>query len=55
MSGLKINFHKSELLCYGLAKDYKQNYSYLFGCEVGSLPFKYLMIHMAHRRLRNSE
>jgi hypothetical protein len=30
MSGLKINFHKSELFCYGLAKEYDLNYSHLF-------------------------
>lgn len=55
MSGLKINFHKSELFCYGLAKEYDLNYSHLFGCGIGSLPFKYLGIPMTHRRLRNSE
>jgi hypothetical protein len=27
LSGLKINFHKSELFCYGLAKDYEQEYA----------------------------
>jgi hypothetical protein len=55
MSGLKINFHKSELFCYGLAKEYDLNYSRLFGCGIGSLPFKYLGIPMTHRRLQNSE
>ena len=55
MSGLKINFHKSELFCYGLAKEYDLNYSRLFGCGIGSLPFKYLRIFMTHCRLRNSE
>jgi hypothetical protein len=48
MSGLKINFHKSEIFCYGLAKDYERNYSRLFGCGVGSLPFRYLGIPMTH-------
>jgi hypothetical protein len=27
ISGLKINFHKSEFFCYGLAKEYDLNYS----------------------------
>lgn len=55
MLGIKINFHKSEFFCYGLAKEYDLNYSRLFGCGIGSLPFKYLGISMTHRRLRNSE
>jgi hypothetical protein len=55
LSGLKINFHKNELFCFGVAKDYEQNYSRLFGCEISSLPFNYLGIPMTHRRLRNSE
>jgi hypothetical protein len=32
MPVLKINFHKSELICYGLAKDYEHCYSCIFGC-----------------------
>jgi hypothetical protein len=49
MSGLKINFHKSELFCYGLAKDHEMDYSCLFGCGIGSFPLKYLGIPMTHR------
>ena len=55
LSNFKINFHKNKLFCLGVAKDYEQNYSHLFGCGIGSLPFKYLGIPMTHRRLRNSE
>ena len=31
LSGLKINFHKSELFCYGEAKDCTDQYSQIFG------------------------
>jgi hypothetical protein len=31
LSGLKINFHKSEIFCYGEAKHYEQEYTSLFG------------------------
>jgi hypothetical protein len=55
MSVLKINFHKSELFCYGSTKVYETQHSRLFGCEIGTMPFKYLGIPMTHRRLRNSE
>jgi hypothetical protein len=55
MSGLKINFHKSELFCYGLAKKYEDHYFRLFGCDIGLMPFTYLRIPMTHHKLRNSE
>jgi hypothetical protein len=38
LSGLKINFHKSEIFCYGEAKHYEQEYISLFGCNLGSYP-----------------
>jgi hypothetical protein len=31
LSGLKINFHKSEIFCFGRAKDHEDFYSQLFG------------------------
>jgi hypothetical protein len=42
LSGLKINFHKSELFCYGDAKECEEQYIELFGCGMGQYPFKYL-------------
>jgi hypothetical protein len=54
MSRLQINFHKSELFCYELAKEYELQFAHLFSCGIGTLPFKYLGIPMIHRRLRNS-
>jgi hypothetical protein len=44
LSGLKINFHKSEVFCYSKAKDCEQEYAHLFGCCLGSFPFRYLGI-----------
>jgi hypothetical protein len=55
LSGLKINFHKSEIFCFGKAKEMESEYKLLFGCESGSLPFKYLGISIHFRRLKNSE
>jgi hypothetical protein len=31
LSGLKINYHKSELFCFGDAKDHELQYEQLFG------------------------
>jgi hypothetical protein len=39
LSGLKINFHKSEIFCFGKAKDHENFYSQLFGCEIENSPF----------------
>jgi hypothetical protein len=55
LSGLNINFNKNELFCFGRAKEEQDEYSQLFGCEMGSLPFSYLGIPIHHRRLTNKE
>jgi len=54
LSGLKINFHKSEIFCFGQAKEMEQQYSQLFGCQSGKYPFRYLRIPM-HRKLSNAD
>lgn len=55
LSGLKINFHKSELYCFGEAKDFENEYMELFGCSTGQFPFRYLGIPIHYRRLRNAD
>jgi len=55
LSGLKINFHKSEIFCYGATKQMEDIYTDLFGYNVGEYPFRYLGIPMHHRQLLNSE
>jgi hypothetical protein len=54
LSGLNINFHKSETFFFGNAKD-KEEYKNIFGCGVGSLPFRYLRIPIHYRHLLNIE
>jgi hypothetical protein len=46
LSILKINFHKSELFCYGEAKEMENQYTELFGCGLGNYLFQYLGILM---------
>ncbi|WVZ96532.1 hypothetical protein U9M48_042161 [Paspalum notatum var. saurae] len=55
LSGLKINFHKSEIFCFGEAKHYEHEYAELFGCGPGSYPFRYLGIPMHFHKLRNAD
>ena len=55
LSGLKINFHKSELFCFGEAQAVQMEYEQIFGCSQGMFPFRYLGIPMHYRRLNNSD
>ena len=55
LSGLKINFHKSEIFYFGQAKEMEQQYSQLFGCQSGKYPFRYLGIPMHFRKLSNAD
>jgi hypothetical protein len=51
LSGLKINFHKSELFCFGDAQETATSYAELFGCGQGQFPIRYLGIPIHYRRL----
>ena len=55
LSGLKINFHKSEIFCFSKAKEHETKYSQLFGCDVGKFSFRYLGLPMHYRKLSNSD
>ena len=55
LSGLKINFHKSEIFCLGQPKQHELVYSSLFGCKLGSYPFRYVGIPMHFRKLSNND
>jgi hypothetical protein len=55
LSGLKINYHKSKLFCFGDANDHELQYEQLFGCKKGSYPFRYLGIPMHYSKLYNSD
>jgi hypothetical protein len=55
LSELKINFHKSELFCFGEAINEDDAYANLFGCGQGQFPMKYLGIPIHYRRLTIAE
>jgi hypothetical protein len=55
LSRLKINFHKSEVFCYGEAKEIESCYTELFGCGLGQYPFRYLVIPMHHKKISNAD
>jgi len=55
LSGLKINFHKSEIFCFGKAKEEENLYTQLFGCELGSYPCQYLGLPKHYKKLNNTD
>jgi hypothetical protein len=55
LSGLKINFHKSELFYYGQAREMEGQYIKLFGCDLGKYSFRYLGIPMHHKKISNAD
>jgi hypothetical protein len=55
VSGLKINFHKSELFCFGTTQDNLDLYTELFGCKAGRFLINYLGIPIHFRRSRNCD
>jgi hypothetical protein len=54
MSGLKINFHKSEVYCLGQAKNRVRQFEEILTCKSGDLPMKYLGIPIDEKRLVSS-
>ena len=49
LTGLKINFHKSEVSFFGKAVEKHDEYAYIFTCKKGDFPFKYLGIPMHYK------
>jgi hypothetical protein len=44
LSGLKINFHKSEVFAFGVSQNEKELWANRLNCALGELPMKYLGI-----------
>jgi hypothetical protein len=55
LSGLKNNSHKSEIFCFGEAKEFEDHYKELFGCNSGTFPMRYLGIPIHFRKLSNTD
>ena len=54
MSGLKINFHKSEIFCLGKAVERGHYYADIFTCPHSCLPMKYLGVPIDNKKLCKS-
>jgi hypothetical protein len=53
MSGLKINFQKSEVYCFGNANNHP--YAEIFTCPIKNLPMSYLGVPIDHKTLSISQ
>lgn len=51
MSGLKINYHKSEVFMMGMSEGEQQRVANMLNCKIGSLPMIYLGIPMSDGHL----
>jgi hypothetical protein len=54
MSGLKINFHKSDIYCLGEASERERDFEIIFTCKSGLLSMKYLGVPINRKRLNKS-
>lgn len=55
MSGLKINFLKSEIFVIEGDNEISSCYANMFNCQVGNLPMKYLGVPISYATLKNSD
>lgn len=53
MSGLKINYNKSEVFVLRVEKEEASRVSNMLNCKLGQLPVSYLGIEMGDRQLYN--
>jgi hypothetical protein len=51
MAGLKINFHKSEIITINDEGNWAEVYAEIFNCQVGTFPIKYLGVPVSPSRL----
>jgi hypothetical protein len=51
LSGLKINFHKSEVIVMGAAEEEQARVARLLNCKQGKFPFTYLGFTMSDKKL----
>jgi hypothetical protein len=52
LSGMKINYNKSDMVSINLEEDEVQEYARTFCCKLGSFPFKHLGVSLHHEKLR---
>jgi hypothetical protein len=55
LSGMRINYHKSELIPCNMFEEQTHTTAHIFGCPAGSFPIKYLGIPLHFDKLRRED
>jgi hypothetical protein len=55
LSGLKINYHKSDLIAINLDEQEVVQFAKKIYCKVGDFPFKYLGVSLHHEKLKRED
>jgi hypothetical protein len=55
MSGLRINYHKSEVMVLGVSGEESARIARLINCKEGALPMKYLGIPVSNMKLYSTD
>jgi hypothetical protein len=55
VSGMRINFHKSEFIPINLGEEVCHEIAHILACPMGSLPFKYLGVPLYFERLKRED
>jgi hypothetical protein len=55
MTGLRINYQKSDVLVIGGSEEEQCSTAEIFNCNIGQLPFKYLGVMISNRHMTTSD
>jgi hypothetical protein len=55
LSGMRINYRKSDLVLANLDEDEIQQYEKIFCCKLGSFPFRYLGVPLHYEKLKRED
>lgn len=55
MSGMRINYYKSDLLTIGLQEDETNCFAKIFCCKKSDIPIKYLGVPLHYTKLRGED
>jgi hypothetical protein len=55
VSGMRINYHKSDLMTINLPDSIAREFAQVFCCNLGSFPFKYLGVPLHFGKLRKED
>jgi hypothetical protein len=55
MSGMRINYHKSDLLTINIVEEEANLFAQIFGCKISDFPFTYLGVPLHFSKLRRED